>query len=529
MSPALSISRKWFLIIPGAFAFLFLLLAAYIFFWPHAIENHIRKAVTDALQDRFKSDVDLKALHIHLFATPNVVAEGLTLRYLGRTDVPPLIQIQKFTFRIGFLGMLTPVKHIALVRVQNMLISIPPREPGEPHPKTTNTENPIPKIIVDRVVCDDVDIRILPKQAGKEPLDWDIHNLLLTSAGADKPFAFRGNLTNGKPKGEIDTEGQFGPWNADDPGSSPVSGEYKFSDADLDPFPGIAGTLSSTGKYDGLLSELQVHGQTDTPNFSLDKVGKPVPLHTDFSATVDGTNGDTFLHPVNATLVQSLIVAEGQVVRVPEKHGHIITIDATVPNGRIQDLLALAINSDQPFLSGPVKIKAKLTIPPGAEHVIEKMTLDGQFGVDNGKWSNPQLREKLQSLSRHAMGKPEDQDVGSSVSDLNGSFLLQNGILHFRRLTFSVEGADIDLAGTYGLRKGDIDLTGHLRLQAKLSQTMTGAKSFFLKAFDPFFAKDGSGTVLPIHISGTRENPVFGVSVFHKTFDTHLAPDKTKP
>ena len=104
--------------------------------------------------------------------------------------------------------------------------------------------------------------------------------------------------------------------------------------------------------------------------------------------------------------------------------------------------------------------------------------------------------------------------MGSSVSDLNGSFLLQNGILHFRRLTFSVEGADIDLAGTYGLRKGDIDLTGHLRLQAKLSQTMTGAKSFFLKAFDPFFAENGSGTVLPIHISGTRENPVFGVIRF---------------
>src|SRR5208283_2093828 len=528
MSPSVPKSRKWILIVPGVFAFILLLIAAYILFWPQSIEDHIRKSVTEALADRFKADVDLKALHIRLFANPNVIGEGLSLRLHGRFDVPPLIQIEKFSFKVGFMGLLGPVKHIALLRVQNMLIMIPPRESSAapPPPHSSPSTNPVPRIVVDRVICDDTDIRILPKQQGKEPLDWDIHNLLLTSAGIYKPFVFHGNLTNGKPKGEIDTEGQFGPWDADDPGATPVSGEYKFTDADLDPFPGIAGTLSSTGKYSGLLSKLEVQGQTDTPNFSLDKVGKPVPLHTDFSATVDGTNGDTFLHPVNATLVQSHIIAEGRVVRMPQKKGHLISIDATVPGGRIQDFLGLAVNSEKPLLTGPVKIKAKLTIPPGPEHAIEKIILDGQFGVDDAQWSSATLREKLESLSRHAQGKPEDQDIGSSVSDLNGNFLLQNGVLHFRRLTFRVKGAAIDLAGTYALSKGDLDFTGHLRLQAKLSQTMTGSKSFFLKAFDPFFEKGGSGTVLPIRITGTRDNPVFGVSVFHKTFDKHLTANK---
>jgi len=45
---------------------------------------------------------------------------------------------------------------------------------------------------------------------------------------------------------------------------------------------------------------------------------------------------------------------------------------------------------------------------------------------------------------------------------------------------------------------------------------VTGAKSFFLKAIDPFFSKGGAGTVLPITITGTEENPVMGVTVFHK-------------
>jgi hypothetical protein len=64
-----------------------------------------------------------------------------------------------------------------------------------------------------------------------------------------------------------------------------------------------------------------------------------------------------------------------------------------------------------------------------------------------------------------------------------------------------------------------------LRLQAKLSQTVTGKKSFFLKAVDPFFNKEGAGTLLPITITGKREAPTLGVSAFHKTFKRSLGGD----
>jgi AsmA-like C-terminal region len=522
--------KWWWLLAPAAITFLLLLVATYMYLWPERVENRIRQSLTQALSDRFHSDVELKTLRIRAFSAPNVIGEGLVLRLHARTDVPPIMQVEKFSFTVGLRALLQPVRHISLLRVQNMLITIPPRDKNNapPAPKTPPDLIAVSNIEVDRVICDNTDILILPKQSGKEPLDWDIHDLSLISAGVNKPFAFHGDLTNGKPKGEISTHGQFGPWNADDPGATPITGEYDFTDADLGPFPGIAGILSSSGKYDGLLSELQVSGQTDTPDFSLDRVGRPVPLHTDFSATVDGTNGDTYLHPVNATLVKSLIVAIGKVVRDPEKRGHLISIDVTVPNGRIQDFLDLAINSSKPLLTGPVKIKAKLTIPPGKEHVIEKMILDGTFSMDDAKWSSPSLREKLASLSRHGLGTPQDEDTGSAVSNLNGNFLLQNGVLLFRSLTFAVQGAAIDLKGTYALRQGDLDLAGHLRLQAKLSQTVTGKKSFFMKPLDPFFAKDGAGTVLPIHISGTRDNPVFGITVFHKTFDKRLGQDQDK-
>src|SRR5262249_54509898 len=151
----------------------------------------------------------------------------------------------------------------------------------------------LPNVIIDEIVINDTDLVIVPSKAGKDPLDFDIHDLVLHSVGAERPFEFRGNLTNAKPQGEIATHGHFGPWDADEPGDSAVSGEYKFTNADLGPFPGIAGILSSTGKYSGQLNEIQVEGETDTPDFSLDKVGKPVPLHTEYSATVNGTDGDT--------------------------------------------------------------------------------------------------------------------------------------------------------------------------------------------------------------------------------------------
>jgi hypothetical protein len=528
MSPARRFSWKWLLLLPLAFFLLLFLVAAFVYFRPEGTENRIRQAVIVALSDRFHSDTDLKALHIKVFPVLHVAGEGLVLRYRGHGDAPPLLQIEKFSFSAGLLGLLHPVKRIPLIRVQNMVINVPPREPNPDKSAQVHNQQVasfVRNIVVERVLCDHLEFSILPRQSGKEPLVWDIHNLVLTSRGQNRPFTFYAKLTNAKPKGEIDTQGQFGPWNAEDPGGTPVKGQYTFTDADLGPFPGIAGILSSTGTYSGVISELQVEGETDTPDFSLDRVGKAVPLHTNFSATVDGTNGDTYLHPVNATLEHSLIVAVGKVVRIPQK-GHLISIDTTVSAGRIQDFLKLATNAEKPFLTGPVKIKAKLTIPPGAERVIEKMILDGQFTVDDGKWSSPELREKLEALSRHAMGKPQDTETGSAVSDLNGNFLLQNGVVHFRRLTFSVEGAAIELAGNYTIRGGELDLAGHLRLQAKLSQTTTGAKSVLLKAVDPLFEKKGAGTVVPIHISGTRDNPVFGVTVFHKNFDKHLTTDK---
>jgi AsmA-like C-terminal region len=500
------------------------------------MDNFVRLWVVRSLSEHFQSRVELRTLHMTGFPHLGVTGEDLTIYFHDRNDVSPLIHIDKFSFHLSAIDILRLPEHVSGANIESMTITIPPRgEKKNTKPRNSgNTDNVLSSLIVGEVISKNTILIILPGKPApgkpvKEPLEWDIHDLDLQAASVDKPFRFRGTLTNAKPKGEIDTSGDFGPWDADDPGSTPVSGSYKFTDADLGPFPGIAGILSSTGKFTGELAQLQVEGETDTPDFSLDKIGKPVPLHTDFSATVDGTNGDTLLHPVRATLVRSLFVADGSVIVEPAKKGRLITLDVGAPSARIEDVLSLVMNSDKPLLTGPAKIKAKLILTPGNEKVLDTMILDGQIGVDDARWSSPEIRQTLESLSRRAEGQPGNDDAGSAVSDLRGKFHVEKGIVHFSDLTFGIPGAAIDLTGTYGLVGGEINLSGHLRLQAKLSQTVTGTKSFFLKALDPFFEKSGAGTVIPIFISGTRDHPTVGVSIFHKTVQKKLGGPKSSP
>jgi hypothetical protein len=118
-------------------------------------------------------------------------------------------------------------------------------------------------------------------------------------------------------------------------------------------------------------------------------------------------------------------------------------------------------------------------------------------------------------LSEKAQGEPRATDQADAASDFSGNFTLADGIMHFSNLQFAVAGAAVRLTGSYDLQGESIDFHGTLRMDAKLSQTTTGAKSILLKFVDPFFAKQGAGALLPIKIQGSRTNPSFGLE-FHR-------------
>jgi hypothetical protein len=248
MSLTNRISDSW-LAIPAVVVLLLFSGAAYLYFRPQYVEARLRRGVTQALEEHFRSKVELADLHVKVLPRFEVTGHNLTLRYHGRNDVPPLIQIASFSFFGKLPSLFRPVTHIPLLYLQDLQITIPPRDPTasesrEPKPSFTQK---VSNVVIDRVVCEHAIIRVLPRQSAKALLDWDIHNLILTSASTSQPLQFHGSLTNRKPIGEIHTHGQFGPWNADDPGSTPVTGEYQFTNADLTSLPGIGGVLSSSG------------------------------------------------------------------------------------------------------------------------------------------------------------------------------------------------------------------------------------------------------------------------------------------
>jgi hypothetical protein len=334
---------------------------------------------------------------------------------------------------------------------------------------------------------------------------------------------FDAELTNPKPTGTIHTTGTLGPWRVHDPGQSSVAGNYVFSNADLGSFKELAGTLSSTGHYDGTLRDLTVDGKADVPDFQLRPFNNPQPLHTDFHAKVDGTNGDTWLQPVIATLGHSHFTAEGKIVRVAEpvgnggalvSKGHEIALTVNVDHGRIEDFLRLASHTNPAILTGDVKTKATLDILPGQEHVMKRIELKGSFNLDNAVFTSAKIQDKIRDLSLRGLGRPKELKAGEQetvASTMGGDFEMAHGVITLPVLRYSVPGADVQLSGSYEVVGGEINFAGSAALQATISKVVGGWKGLLLKPADRFFKKDGAGTMVPIKVSGTREDPKFGL------------------
>jgi len=468
-----------------------------------------REYVIKTLEERYESDVEMKEFHATLFPRPFASAEGIVFHEHGRKDAPPLVTIRKLTLEASFPGLFQSLRRINRVRIEGLDLQIAPHEKGGSRIKT----NPA-AFVVDEIVADGTLLRLLPKEPGPkepgiDPKQFEILRLRLQSVGAGRPMTFVSTLANYKPPGEIHSEGQFGPWNSDDPGATPVSGKYTFRDANLGVFKGISGTLSSAGQYSGVLERIDVDGATDTPNFLLTETGHPVNLQTKFHATVDGLTGDTYLNPVNAQFLHSQVVARGGVYGKPGIKGRSVELDVDMQNARVEDLLYLAMKS-VPALTGAIRFQAKLAIPPAPVKVIDKLYLNGDFVIASARFSSLDIQRKVTALSERARGQVDNNPSDRVVSNMRGHFRLNSGTATFSTFSFAVPGALINLDGAYGLQSESLNFEGSAQMDAKLSQMTTGVKRVLLKVVDPFFRKGGK-TVIPIRITGSRSQPKFGL------------------
>jgi len=478
---------------------------------------HVRDQVVASLNERFQSEVSLDAFQVGVFPRPEVSGDALTVRWQGRTDVPPLVRVAQFSASAGVFGLLGQPVRLRHVHLDRLELYVPPgglkgvaQTPSGPRPAGGSR----PPLTIEEISARAAQLQIASKTAGKQPRVFDIHDLRILGYGEQAGAEFQAMLTNPTPSGQISTRGQFGPWQPSEPRATPLQGTYTFTDADMNTIKGLGGTLSSRGTYRGVLERIEVTGDTEMDDFSIDIAEQPVPLATRFKAIVDGTNGDTYLEQVDARLFESHVHAKGAVVRAEDVKGHRVSLDITVDKARLEDFLKLAMKGGKAPLTGAIRVNAKLMIPPGDEDVIRKMQLNGQFALDRATFTNFDVQKRINTLSSKGRGDEDTAADGASVvSQLKGQFALRNATLSFSRLTFAVPGAVVQLAGAYHLESEALDFTGHLLLDASLRETTSGAKAILATIAQPFFRRKGGGSKIPIRVGGTRANPSFGVDV----------------
>jgi hypothetical protein len=498
----------------------------------HRAEPILKAKVVETLSTRFDSQVELDRFSVSLWHGLNVSGGGLRLRPRRIQAADPLFAVDQFSFYTTWKQLFRTPMYVERVRVGGLKIHLPPKGERANMPAVSPKGGRI-RIAIGELLCDNATLVIGTDKPGKVPLQFDIDQLRLASIGPDQPMKFHAVLVNPKPIGNIDSTGDFGPFDAESPGDTPVRGEYAFRNADLGTLKGIGGTLASNGKYDGTLNRIVVDGETTTPDFQLDIASHPVPLNTTFHAIVDGTNGDTYLQPVDAWLLHSHIVAKGDVVRSASGPGHDIRLDVTLGPAQIQDILQLGTKAEAPLMTGELRMHTGFHLPPGHASVIDRLDLAGSFAMLNAHFTNDKFQSKVDQLSLRGQGKAKEAkqeskamkqgdgtagteaDVASAVG---GDFRFGNGTIELKSLEYRVPGADIGLEGTYTLKGQQFDFHGSAHLDAKISQMVTGWKSLLLRPANRFFSKHGE-TDVPIRITGTRSDPHIGLDFGRKDRD----------
>jgi hypothetical protein len=480
-------------------------------------EPRMREWVVSTLSQSLKSEVELGDVRVSWMPL-RLQADDLTVRHHGRRDVPPLIAVKSFSVDLAVTDLWyhSSVEHVL---VDGLEINFPPKDP-------VTGKRPLPDpsvgagdgtgstgLVVKRLTAKNARMAIIPREDWKMPKIWDISVLEMTNLRAAEPATFTASLTNPIPEGTIEATGSFGPWQPEEPGDTPIAGDYTFA-ADLATIEGLEGDLNAVGKMAGTIDRIATTGQTRTEQFRLSELnGDSLPLTTAYQAVVNGTKGDVELERVDVHLGRSEFIAKGTVEGTKGAKGKRTVLNVKSSNANLGELLRFVSKGAEPPAFGRLHLDTAFDLPQGREPILSRLRLEGSVRAERVTFTNDAVQDKIDVLSRKAQGRPADASIDEVASSLATKFWLRNGEFRYESLSFAVQGADVRLAGTHSLRSKSLNLAGEVLLKATVSQTMTGFKSWLLKPFDPLFKKKGAGTRLVIRVQGTQDQPKVGLEI----------------
>ncbi len=496
--------RKSLLIVAGiavaAFvAVLFLVLPQ----WPFEAGNFKKH-----LEEATGSTAQIGSFHQVFFPHPGGIAEHVTLTPTdpGR----PTIHIQRLVITGWYWGLIGKEKHLHKLKVDGLQVRFPAavKAKGLDTGPSKGVHPVFEDISFDEIDADNSQL-VFGINGDAQSHTFSIYKLSLKHFSPKQPLRFSSVLHIPDPPGEVQIEGQFGPL-LSEIGKTALSGNFTLKDADLSKYQGIAGKVSGKGSFSGNLEALHVQGTTDTPNFTLTSTGHALPLHTQYDAMVNGTNGDVTFQPVHAQLGDTKLVAQGQLASPKGEAKKVLLLDISSDDARIQDLLYLFVQSKAP-LQGATRFQAKVQLPFTDSPFVERVAMTAHFGIRGSQFTSADTRQKVSELSESARGNPSDEDPPTVLTDLTGDVALADANARFSRLSFHAPGVSAILHGKYNLEREQVDLHGTMQTDVNLSKATTGFKAFLMKVVEVAKKKKNDGATVPVSITGTYSKPSFSI------------------
>ena len=496
------------------------------------LEPRLREWVVSTLSKSLESEVQLGEVHLS-WVPLKLHGKDLTVRHHGRTDIPPVFVISSFSVDLRPTDLWSSV--VDRVAVDGLEINIPPKDPETgkrpiPRPKDDGDHDSHP-LVIRHLTATNARLALIPRKEGKNPKVWDIFELDMKNLKGGEAATYTAALINPIPYGTVEAKGTFGPWQSGEPGDSPIDGNYTFA-ADLGTIDGLSGKIDTAGTMSGTLDQISTKGETKTPDFRLTELdGIALPLTTSYEALVDGTNGDVRLNRVDVTLGKSVFTTRGLVEGTKGIKGKRIVINVLSKAANLGELLRMASKNGKPPADGLLIIDAAMDLPQGKAPILDRLDLEGSIRAEKVTFTNNAVQEKIDELSRRGQGRPGDTSIDDVASQLAATFSLHKGVFTYKALSFHVQGASVKLDGTHSLRSKAVDLNGVVLLDATMSETMTGYKSWLLKPFDGLLKKDGAGTRLVISVAGSQDQPKIALDVgktLHGKPASGTAPATTK-
>ena len=165
------------------------------------MEGWLQARVVLALQQHYQRDVQLKNLRVTLVPIFRASADDFVLPNRDGVGLPPFVTVRHLTAEAIPLELLGRPVHLSWVKLDGLVINVPPKGekvPGEPVESKPKTR--LANFVIDRVDADGTELYVLPKQEGREPMNWELRKLTLRSAGIGQPMRFKAELTNPKPR-----------------------------------------------------------------------------------------------------------------------------------------------------------------------------------------------------------------------------------------------------------------------------------------------------------------------------------------